>query len=108
MSRSRARAAVLTAGLSLCAALLLAPTVPAHDHPDRATAGLARDSLRAALTRERFYFVMPDRFQNGDRANDQGGMSSPPAPREVTGFDPTRKGWYHGVDLKGMVSELDY
>ena len=35
-------------------------------------------------------------------------MSSPPAPREVTGFDPTRKGWYHGGDLKGMVSELDY
>ena len=30
MSRSRARAAVLTAVVSLCAVLLLAPTVPAH------------------------------------------------------------------------------
>jgi alpha-amylase len=105
MSRSRARAAVLTALLSLCAALLWAPAAPAHGHPDRAAAGLARDSLRAALTRDRFYFVMPDRFQNGDQANDQGGLSG---PREVTGFDPTRKGWYHGGDLKGMVSELDY
>ena len=28
--------------------------------------------------------------------------------REVTGFDPTRKGWYHGGDLKGMISKLDY
>jgi alpha-amylase len=105
MSRSRARAAVLTAVLSLCAALLLAPAVQAHGHPDRATAGLARDSLRAALTRDRFYFVMPDRFQNGDHTNDQGGLNG---PREVTGFDPTRKGWYHGGDLKGMVSKLDY
>jgi hypothetical protein len=96
MSRSRARAAVLTAVLSLCAVLLLASAVPAHGHPDRATAGLARDSLRAPLTRDRFYFVMPDRFQNGDQANDQGGLSG---PREVTGFDPTRKGWYHGGDL---------
>ena len=52
MSRSRARAAVLTAVLCLCAVLLLAPAVPAHGHPDRATAGLARDSLRAALTRD--------------------------------------------------------
>ena len=73
MSRSRARAAVLTAVLPLCAVLLLAPAAPAHGHPDRATAGLARDSLRASLTRERFYFVMPDRFANGDTANDQGG-----------------------------------
>jgi hypothetical protein len=75
--------------------VLLPATASAHDHHDRAIAGLARDSLRAALTRDRFYFVMPDRFQNGDQANDQGGLSG---PREVTGFDPTRKGWYPGGD----------
>ena len=66
---------------------------------------MAPDSLRSSLTRERFYFVMPDRFSNGERANDRGGLSG---PREVTGFDPTRKGWYHGGDLKGMASKLDY
>jgi alpha-amylase len=65
----------------------------------------APDSLRAPLTRERFYFVMPDRFSNGDTSNDRGGLNG---PREVTGFDPTRKGWYHGGDLKGMISKLDY
>ncbi len=66
---------------------------------------LARDSLRNALTRERFYFVMPDRFSNGETANDRGGLTG---PREVTGFDSSRKGWYHGGDLKGMISKLDY
>jgi alpha-amylase len=48
---------------------------------------------------------MPDRFANGDSSNDRGGLSG---PREVTGFDPTRKGWYHGGDLKGLISKLDY
>jgi alpha-amylase len=76
------------------------PTAPARD-----TGSLARDALRPPLTRESFYFVMPDRFQNGDPANDRGGLSGPP---EVTGFDPTRKSWYHGGDLQGMISKLDY
>ena len=104
MSRSLARTAVLAALVATVASLTLETSAPAAaSHDD--VASLARDSLRASLTRERFYFVMPDRFQNGDTANDQGGLSG---PREVTGFDPTRKGWYHGGDLKGMVSKLDY
>ena len=57
-------------------------TVPA----DR---GLARDSLRSALTRERFYFVMADRFANGSTANDVGGLTGGPL---TTGFDPTAQG----------------
>src|SRR2546423_5966872 len=86
--------------LSLLAAALVAPGVArAHEH------GGAPDSLRASLTRERFYFVMPDRFANGSTANDQGGLSG---SREVTGYDPAHKGWYHGGDLKGMISKLDY
>ena len=47
-----------------------------------ADTSLARDSLRASLTREGFYFVMADRFANGDTANDQGGLTGgrwPPA-----------------------------
>jgi alpha-amylase len=78
-----------------------------HDHggPPHGHGAFAPDSLRDALTRERFYFLMPDRFANGDTSNDRGGLTG---PREVTGFDPTRKGWYHGGDLKGMISKLDY
>jgi alpha-amylase len=100
MSRSHARCTVLTVLVAAFVSALLAAAASAHRD-----GSLARDSLRAALTRERFYFVMPDRFENGDTANDRGGLSG---PREVTGFDPTRKGWYHGGDLKGMISRLDY
>jgi len=51
------------------------------------------------------YFVLPDRFQNGDSANDAGGLSG---DRLTTGFDPTHKGFYHGGDLKGLIARLDY
>ena len=36
--------------------------------------GRATHSLRAPLTDENFYFVMADRFDNGDTANDLGGL----------------------------------
>ena len=66
---------------------------------------LAQESLREDLTRERFYFVMADRFENGDPSNDLGGC---PDVKEQSGFDPTAKGWYHGGDLKGIRDRLDY
>ncbi|MGW5054309.1 pullulanase-type alpha-1,6-glucosidase [Actinokineospora sp. NPDC004072] len=67
---------------------------------------LALDALRDDLSGERFYFVMPDRFANGDRGNDRGGSAS--RDRLVHGFDPTDKGFYHGGDLKGLRQKLDY
>jgi glycosidase len=54
---------------------------------------------------EIIYFLLPDRFENGDTANDRGGLKGGPL---VTGFDPTAKGFYHGGDLKGLLSRLDY
>ncbi|MDP9416249.1 MAG: alpha-amylase family glycosyl hydrolase [Actinomycetota bacterium] len=66
---------------------------------------LAQRSLREDLTRERFYFVMADRFSNGRKANDRGGL---PADRLVSGYDPTHKGFYHGGDLRGIIKRLDY
>ena len=51
------------------------------------------------------YFVLPDRFANGDPANDRGGL---PGDRLTTGFDPAGKGFYHGGDLKGLTAKLDY
>jgi alpha-amylase len=106
MSGSRARLVVLTAIVAAITSMA-AQAAPARGErgAGRATASLARDSLRAPLTRERFYFVMPDRFENGEAANDTGGLTG---PREVTGFDPTSKGWYHGGDLQGMIERLDY
>ena len=71
----------------------------------KADRGRVRDSLRQALTRENFYFVMADRFANGDRRNDTGGLTG---DRLVTGLDPTDKAFYHGGDLKGLTGKLDY
>ena len=51
---------------------------------DRALAGT---SLRDDLTRERFYFVMADRFENGDPTNDTGGIAG---DRLVNGLRPDR------------------
>ena len=54
---------------------------------------------------EVIYFVLPDRFENGDIANDRGGLSG---DRLTTGFDPAAKGFYHGGDIKGLINRLDY
>lgn len=57
------------------------------------------------LEDEMIYFVLPDRFENGDTANDLGGLKGGPL---VHGFDPAHKGFYHGGDLKGLTRRLDY
>jgi glycosidase len=54
---------------------------------------------------EVIYFVLPDRFENGDRANDRGGIAG---NRLRHGFDPAAKGFYNGGDLKGLTQRLDY
>jgi glycosidase len=54
---------------------------------------------------ETIYFLLPDRFDNGDPANDTGGLSG---DRLHTGYDPTDKAFYHGGDLAGVIRRLDY
>jgi neopullulanase len=54
---------------------------------------------------EVIYFLLPDRFENGDPRNDRGGLRG---GRLETGFDPAHKGFYHGGDLKGLINRLDY
>lgn len=66
---------------------------------------IAGTSLRTPLTRERFYFVMADRFANGDPTNDTGGLAGGPLE---TGLDPTHKGFFHGGDIAGLSERLDY
>ncbi len=66
---------------------------------------IARHSLRGDLTDQDFYFVMGDRFNNGDTANDDGGLTG---GKDVTGFDPADKGYYHGGDITGLRNKLDY
>ncbi|MFZ9395660.1 MAG: alpha-amylase family glycosyl hydrolase [Erythrobacter sp.] len=54
---------------------------------------------------EVIYFVLPDRFENGDADNDRGGIKG---GRLDHGFDPAHKGFYQGGDLKGLIKRLDY
>ena len=80
------------------------PTPPGPTPPS-----LARHSLRAPLTGENFYFVMADRFKNANPANDKGGIdSTDPTDPDVHGYDPTKKGFFHGGDLQGLLEKIDY
>lgn len=54
---------------------------------------------------EIIYFVMPDRFENADASNDLGGLEG---GRLDHGYDPTDTGFYHGGDIAGLTSRLDY
>ncbi len=78
---------------------------PGAPAADPRPAARARHSLRGDLTDQSFYFVMGDRFANGDPSNDRGGLEG---EREVTGFDPTGKGFFNGGDLVGLRERLDY
>ncbi|MER5436650.1 pullulanase-type alpha-1,6-glucosidase [Streptomyces sp. NPDC002588] len=73
--------------------------------PPPSDARLAAAPARHDDTREQFYFVMPDRFADGDASNDRGGLTG---SRLSTGYDPTDKGFYQGGDLKGLTKKLDY
>ncbi len=64
------------------------------------------ESFRQRLPEDEvIYFLLPDRFDNGDPANDRGGLAG---DRLESGFDPTAKGFYHGGDLRGVKGRLDY
>ncbi|MBA3381204.1 MAG: hypothetical protein H0T97_04965 [Actinobacteria bacterium] len=63
-------------------------------------AALAQPPAYTPFASQRIYFVMPDRYANGDVANDRGGRAG---SRTQTGYDPADSGWYHGGDLKGLT-----
>ncbi|WBB54024.1 pullulanase-type alpha-1,6-glucosidase [Verrucosispora sp. WMMD573] len=73
-------------------------------HTEPSTAALLAAG-RSQVEAEQFYFVLPDRFANGDPRNDRGGLVG---DRLRTGYDPTDKGFYQGGDLKGLTERLDY
>ncbi|MFF1407622.1 pullulanase-type alpha-1,6-glucosidase [Streptomyces sp. NPDC058294] len=101
----RRRAAAVTV-VALAAALVQPLAARAATPPaPPSDAKLAAQPARHDDTREQFYFVMPDRFANGDTSNDRGGLTG---SRLSTGYDPTDKGFYQGGDLKGLTGKLDY
>ncbi|MBI2813841.1 MAG: hypothetical protein HYX71_06120 [Opitutae bacterium] len=52
-----------------------------------------------------FYFVLTDRFANGNPANDTGGYPGGP---DDHGFNPAKISHYHGGDFAGLTARLDY
>ncbi|HEY9134048.1 MAG TPA: alpha-amylase family glycosyl hydrolase [Dyella sp.] len=99
--------AVMTAAL-LCTSVANSAHASAPDDVPPVTTNPS-ESLAALRARpaegEVIYLIMPDRFANGDPGNDRGARTG---DRSITGFDPTDKAFYHGGDLKGLVSKLDY
>ncbi len=63
------------------------------------------DYLQRDVRDDVFYFVLPDRFDNGDPSNDEGSKA---IAISSGGFDPTSTGHYHGGDLKGLTHRIDY
>ncbi|HVS84712.1 MAG TPA: alpha-amylase family glycosyl hydrolase [Gaiellaceae bacterium] len=65
-------------------------------------ASLAKPGPASGLATDRIYFVMTDRYADGDPANDNGGLSG---TRTITGYDPTSPAWFHGGDFKGLTGD---
>ena len=79
----------IIAGIALCA--LVIPYSATAQEVVKPQVGLSKDVI---------YFVFPDRYRNGDAANDlAGGKTSDP----TSGYDPTSTAHFHGGDLKGLT-----
>ena len=88
-----------TMTITALAALAMAAGTPAAAAPVAA-------AFRERLPQDEvIYFLLPNRFENGDPGNDRGGIAG---DRSKTGYDPTAKGFYHGGDLKGLTERLGY
>ena len=87
----------------LVTALVAGALTPAQGAEDltKLFAPVARGDVSA----ESIYFVMTDRFANGDTSNDLGGLTG---GSSTTGFDPSDVGYWHGGDFKGLTAHLKY
>ena len=85
---------------ALVLALGLLPQAYAVDYKN-----FAKSPIRSSSSGESIYFVMVDRFENGDTTNDNAGFI---AGDPTGGFDPTDPGYWHGGDIKGLANRLSY
>ena len=77
-----------------------APPVAATPPSISEASTLASSPVRSAFAQDNIYFVMTDRYQNGNATNDRMGLSG---SRDVTAYDPTSTAYYHGGDLAGLT-----
>jgi glycosidase len=83
----------LVLGATLAASLSLSvPQLSAAEN----YGSLFQPVARGDQSTQSVYFVMTDRFADGDTSND------------VDGYDPTDIGYWHGGDFKGLTGKLSY
>jgi len=72
------------------------------DAPFEVSAPLAREGRFQGFTNDDIiYFIMPDRFADGDRSNDD--------PAKSPGlYDRSKPRYYHGGDFQGIINHLPY
>lgn len=80
-------------------------TIEASGGVEPGDEALVREPVRSDFSNEFFYFLLPDRFANGDPGNDTAGVGGDALAH---GYLPTDKGYYHGGDLAGLMEKLDY
>lgn len=105
LSRFKAIALPLTAALAVTACSSNVDSETPDDEHQASTPNISAASPDRLPADEIIYFMLPDRFANGDEANDRGGIEG---DRLDHGFDPTHRGFYHGGDLVGLTQKLDY
>jgi glycosidase len=96
---SRAVATALTLALALTLTLTLFSIAYGGD-------SFFQPSARSPRRGEIIYFLLPDRFNDGDPSNNTGGLES--GDPEETGFNPANPDFFHGGDLQGITGKLDY
>ena len=79
---------------------IVVPPVAVTAPTSAQASSLASSSYRSAMAGDNIYFVLTDRYQNGNSANDRMGLSG---SRDVTAFDPASTAYYHGGDFAGLT-----
>ncbi len=79
---------------------VVVPPTPVTAPTSAQASSLASNSYRSAMAGDNIYFVMTDRYQNGDTSNDRMGLTG---SRDVTAFDPASTAYYHGGDFAGLT-----
>ena len=85
--------------------------IPAEPVDD---AALVREPVRHPFQDEVLYFLIPDRFNDGDPRNNCGAYTGPCVDEDTQenvlthGYLPSDKGYYHGGDIKGLQRKLPY
>ena len=80
--------------------LILAPLVSRGDD------SFFQASARSARLGEVIYFLLTDRFNDGDPSNNSGRSTS--ADPNESGYNPADPDFFHGGCLRGVTAKLDY